>query len=164
MKFKCTGLTFIELMITVAIVAIAAAVSIPQYYNYIEDTRLRDAATELQTKLSQARSEAIKLNIDVNLVITTGSSWCLGITSTASCDCNTAGQCNLGVVSSANYPLTSLSQTGLGATNSIESNRGTLNTAGSVVVSLSGKTVTVEVNRMGFTNICSSSIAGYRPC
>jgi len=44
---KATGFTIIELMITVAIVAIIAAIALPSYQNYIMKSRRTDGLTAL---------------------------------------------------------------------------------------------------------------------
>lgn len=44
---KFSGFTLIELMITVAIIAILAAISLPSYQNYIKKTNIKAAQTDL---------------------------------------------------------------------------------------------------------------------
>ncbi|WP_376695664.1 type IV pilin protein [Wenzhouxiangella sp. EGI_FJ10305] len=47
------GFTLIELMITIAVLAIIVAIAIPSYQNYIEKTRRSDAVTGLTTTAQQ---------------------------------------------------------------------------------------------------------------
>lgn len=54
------GLTLIELMITLSIVAILVALAGPPYRQFIQNQRLSAAASDLQAALSYARAEAIK--------------------------------------------------------------------------------------------------------
>lgn len=61
------GLTFIELMITLAIAAILFATAAPSLRSSIQENRMVTQINELQASLSLARSEAIKRNASVTV-------------------------------------------------------------------------------------------------
>jgi type IV fimbrial biogenesis protein FimT len=60
------GFTLIELMVTVAVVAIFSALAGPSFRQLIAQQRVKSAASALVESLWVARSEAIKLNGDVS--------------------------------------------------------------------------------------------------
>lgn len=80
------GFSLIELMIAVSILGILAALAMPSYRIWIENTRIRTAAESIQTGLQKARVEALKRNADVQFVLGANSAWSIGcVTVTASC-------------------------------------------------------------------------------
>jgi len=56
-----SGLTLIELMVTIAVAAILAALAAPSFTGMLGSYRVESAAQELKASLDLARSEAIKL-------------------------------------------------------------------------------------------------------
>ena len=72
------GFTAIELMVTVAIVAILAALAGPSFTPLIERWRVRDAAETLTSSLYYARSEAIKRGGNIIIQANTGTDWSTG--------------------------------------------------------------------------------------
>lgn len=61
------GFTATELMVTIAIVAILAAVAAPSFSDIMARQRTRAVSSDLFTSLTRARSEAIKRNTDITL-------------------------------------------------------------------------------------------------
>jgi type IV fimbrial biogenesis protein FimT len=80
---RCSGLiagfTLPELVVTVAIVGVIAALAAPSFNNLIRSQRIKTAANDLVSALLFARSEAVKRNADVT-VSRVGSSWTGGWT------------------------------------------------------------------------------------
>ncbi len=67
------GFTLIELMITAALVAIAASIALPSFQGMIREGRLTAQANELISALNIARSEAIRRG--QNVTVTPVGSW-----------------------------------------------------------------------------------------
>lgn len=63
---KLKGFTLIELMVTVAILAILASIAAPQMQNQIAASRVTATTNELLAGLAQARSEAVRLGQGIN--------------------------------------------------------------------------------------------------
>jgi type IV fimbrial biogenesis protein FimT len=68
------GFTVVELMVTLAVAAILAALAVPTMRSVIENTHMRATAQSLQNGLAMARAEAVRLNTQVELVLT-GAGW-----------------------------------------------------------------------------------------
>jgi type IV fimbrial biogenesis protein FimT len=64
------GMTLIELMIGLVIVALLLGIGLPAFNAFIANTKLRSVAEGLQTGLSLARSEAMRRNSNVEFVLT----------------------------------------------------------------------------------------------
>ena len=71
---RADGFTLIELVVTVAIVAILATVVMPPLRDLILTQHVRTGATNLQTALFYARSEAVKRAANVD-VVPVSSDW-----------------------------------------------------------------------------------------
>lgn len=65
------GMTLLELMAVVAIIAITAAIGVPSFRDTIRDNRITTLSNELLTAISMARSSAIQQN--TNVVICTSA-------------------------------------------------------------------------------------------
>jgi len=59
---KSAGFTLIELMITVAIFAILIGIGVPSYQNMVQQSRIDDATTQINSSLSYAKNTAIAHN------------------------------------------------------------------------------------------------------
>ncbi len=99
------GFTLVELMVVVAVIAILAVMAAPSYRDMIDRFRVRSAADDVLSVLSNARAGAVKIGLDTAVSVTTGSNWCVGATSATvptggnqagsptACTCSTAATC-----------------------------------------------------------------------
>lgn len=107
-RIQQRGVTVIELMITVTLLAVLMAVAIPSFADWFERSRVRGAADDVVSTAQEARAEAVRLNLPVTVAFQGGASWCVGAqsavmpatgtrlpTAAAACDC-TAGVCSVG--------------------------------------------------------------------
>lgn len=64
------GLSLIEMLVVVAIVAILAATGIPSFNEWIQNTQIRTAAESIASGLQTARAEAIRRSTPVEFTLT----------------------------------------------------------------------------------------------
>lgn len=72
------GFTLIELMVTIAVLAILLAVAIPSYQTFVMNSRMASQTNDLITALSLARSEAVKRAANVTVCASSDGATCTG--------------------------------------------------------------------------------------
>lgn len=88
------GLTLIELMIGLAILAVLLSLAVPSFQAYLQRQRLKAAALTLEVDLREARHEAVRRGAPLYLAWSGGSSsadWCYAIATQADCPCTDTG-------------------------------------------------------------------------
>lgn len=75
-RHRAAGFTLIELMVTVAVAGILAAVAVPAMTSLVNGNRLAGTTSELTAALQLARSEAIRRNVRVTICGTTDGATC----------------------------------------------------------------------------------------
>lgn len=167
------GLTVIELMITLVVVGILAAIAAPSYNEFMKRSKLTGAAEKVFGQLQYARSESIASGKDifVSFKDTGAVGWCMGVSDLASCDCSASlASCTINGVQarsfkSADYPEIVLSSdfadddTGFVAPMSVA-----LET-GKVTLTLPAYgAVEVRMNVLGRMRLCSDTLDDYAGC
>ena len=84
------GFTLIEVMMSLVLVAIGAALSLPSYREMVEKRQLTHGAEQIMAFVNSAQTEAMKQNrvVTVSYSRTADNNWCFGATTGATaCDC-----------------------------------------------------------------------------
>ncbi|TXT23418.1 MAG: type IV fimbrial bioproteinis protein FimT [Gallionellaceae bacterium] len=74
---ESAGFSLTELLITIVIVAILAAIAVPSYREFVAGQRIKTASFDIMAVLTLARSEAIKRNTDISITPAAGG-WASG--------------------------------------------------------------------------------------
>lgn len=185
-RARPAGFTLIELLVVFAVVGVLVALAGPSFSNLIDKRRTISAAEAIYAQLQYAKSEAQKQSRTLYLRGTTGSSWCVGIDQSDTCDCNVtdvnaANACYvlgdgstkiLKRLGASDYPGVSLTTAN---TITFEPVRGTVrSTTGSLplalkVVSSKNRELELHATAMGSFRVCSPASAsvpveGYPKC
>lgn len=69
------GFTLVELLVTVSLVGILAAIAIPNFSSTIQNNKVDTEISDLQRALNYARLEAINRGVTVRIAPTNGADW-----------------------------------------------------------------------------------------
>lgn len=98
MLSRVKGFTLVELVITIAVFAILAALAVPSFIDLRERMALRGSADQFVSFWANAKLEALKrdqfITVDARR---SGTDMCIGATTVSTgCNCFTAGACDVG--------------------------------------------------------------------
>ncbi|MDP3843384.1 MAG: GspH/FimT family pseudopilin [Oxalobacteraceae bacterium] len=77
MKNRSHGFTLVELLVTIAVLGILMAIALPNYQQFILNTRMTTQANEFLTMLNLTRSEAVKRNTRVTMCKSSNGTACI---------------------------------------------------------------------------------------
>lgn len=164
------GVTLIELMVSLSVLAILATIALPSYTGFMDRYRLEGAIQELYADMQFARSESVKCNRRVRVAFTTGGTWSYTISRIGSCTVinDSTTVTNLKTVGVASFPATQIASTTLTSNTLFFEPRfgnvehGTVGTtlSGEAQVNFQsgqGKQARVLINLIGRVRFCSPS-------
>ena len=67
MKAKQPGFTLIEMMLAISVLAVLLAVGVPNFRDFVRNSRMTSAANDVLSDFNLARSEAVKRRVPVTL-------------------------------------------------------------------------------------------------
>ncbi len=184
-----SGFTLIELLVAISVLAILLVIAVPSFLDFFERSRLRGATDDISALVSTARSEAVKSGRNVTIGFTGDANvWCVGANqaatpavgasyvTSASCDCSTAGSCNVDgierVVRSSDYNNVTMASFPSPASFDIDSKQGAvtdLSTNSATFISPNSSfRLQLTVSALGQTSSCVPSgnraMPGFSPC
>jgi len=148
------GITLIECVIAVAIVAALMSVALPSFGEAMARARLRAAAQDLALDLGNARLESIRQGSGrVHVTVRPGNSWCWSVGPVADVDCHNPPAGTLHVARADDYAGVMMTR---GVSASFDG-RDALAAAGFAAefVSPQGQQLRVQVTPLGRATICS---------
>lgn len=172
------GFTLVELMVTVAVVAILAMVAAPNMASFLDRNRVVGAGEAVLAQVQLARTEAVKQGANMTVVFLTGADWCVGFArGDTPCDCTAAlGEADacsilgdgqnalLTVVASGAFTGVGM-DAGAPASLTFNGVRGTVAGGGGAAsfTSPQSRQLQVTVNALGRVRLCSpdGSVGGY---
>jgi type IV fimbrial biogenesis protein FimT len=84
-NLKQLGFSLVEMMVAVAIIGILAALGIPSYNAWIQNTKVRTATESMLNGIQKARSEALRRNTSVQFTLGANSAWTVQCSDSTKC-------------------------------------------------------------------------------
>jgi type IV fimbrial biogenesis protein FimT len=175
-----SGVTLIELLITITVLAVIITMAVPSFRDLNERRSLKGVADGIVGVIGVAKEEAIKRDAFIRVQFSNmGGAVCAGanLESEAACDCSVAGSCSIASFPSAAGELkmvttrTAPAFTGSGSAFSIDPKTGMLSDPANIgsleLQTPLGYAMQVSVNAMVRPRVCSSGskpVSGVRTC
>ncbi|HSW04644.1 GspH/FimT family pseudopilin [Aquabacterium sp.] len=152
---RTRGLTLLELMIGLAIVAILSSLAAPSFGAWLARNRVKAAANHLVADLGEARHEATRRGAALRVNFEPGKQWCYGITLDPAASCSTTGNAAvLKRVSASEHPGVVIS-TAEAMDFDGSSGTGLKPLARVRLVSSQGDVLQVKMTRLGRASVCA---------
>jgi type IV fimbrial biogenesis protein FimT len=104
MRRRARGLTLLELLVMLAIVAVMMTLALPSFGSIVARHRLKAAAEQLSADLGDLRLLATQRGQVLHVHLHPGAQWCYALATVSGCDCRVAQSCQLKTVRAADHP------------------------------------------------------------
>ncbi len=157
------GLTLLEVLIALALVAVLASLALPSMGARLDRHRVVSAAETLAADLNEARFEAARQGRTIHLLAQVGTRWCWSVATTAACPCGQAQACEL----RASTPVQQAGIASLEGSSLRITPQGRPEVAGAITLqSTRGLRLRVAMQPLGRSQVCSegAQVPGYPAC
>jgi type IV fimbrial biogenesis protein FimT len=161
-RHPARGLTLLESMVAVAIVALLTTLALPSFGGMLSRQRLKSAAEQMALDLSELRLQAAQRGHGMHLDVQAGPQWCYALAIATGCDCRVPQGCQLKTVTSRDHPGVNLVEAG-----ALRVDPAPGASSGSVMLqSADGLRLRVTMTPLGRARICAPgpAVAGYPAC
>ncbi len=165
MRRRARGLTLLELMVALAIVAVLLTLALPSFGSIVARHRLKATAEQLSADLAELRLLAAQRGQALHLDVQPGAQWCYALTTLSGCDCRVAQSCQLKTVRAIDHPGVTLVE---GREMRVDAHVvGPVPSSGRALLQGSeGATLRVGLTPLGRPKVCapSAAVPGYPRC
>ena len=145
------GVTLIELVIALAVLAVLGTLALPTLGARLEQQRLGTAAEMLVADINEARFEAARQGRAMHIVMQPGAGWCWSVATDATCPCGQAQACELRSARGADHAGVALAQ---GRTLHLLPNGQAESPVQALLESRNGSQLRVDVQSLGRARVC----------
>ena len=149
------GLTLLEVAIVLAVIAVLAALALPDVGRRMERQRLQFAAQSLAADLTDARFEAARRSQDMYVQAQMGTDWCWAVSAATDCGCGQAQSCQIHRVAAATHRGVRLTQGMVVRLTSDGAAQGSHAVA--LLESSRGDRLQVDVSPLGRARVCAAA-------
>jgi len=162
-RHRAGGLTLIELVIALAVLAVLGALALPTLSARLQQQRLGTAAEMMVADINEARFEAARQGRTIHIVMQPGAGWCWSVATTATCPCGQNQACELRSSRVGDHAGVALVQ---GSTMHLSSTGQAESPGSALLESSSGQQLRVDMQSLGRARICAArgSSTRYAPC
>lgn len=157
------GLTLIELMMALAMLAIVGSLALPSFGSLLGRTRLKSTAETLASDIAEARREAVTKGFALHIEFERRHDWCWGVATISGCACGSAQPCQLKTEHAADHAGIEL----VDAHNAhLDPNGVALSGGDAEFQAAHGERLRVALGALGHTRICAprDPVPGYPAC